>query len=356
MKRLVYLILVLSVGNVFGQVPLKGLSSYFLFNQNANDFIGDNDGEVYGALSVSDRFGKDSSAFLFDGIDDYIRIDNPGFSNDSVGTFSAWIKFNSLNGIQYVASVGDEDSQNQYLSLIRFDPDSSKLSIYNGDPLQVNWIFASTVMDTNSFYHVVLTSNSEKWDMYVNNKKENLTIRTGQNKGEWFRDINSIDNFIIGGLFIRPPHSTAYFNGIIDDVRIYSRVLDSTEISELYYESIFCKEVVYDTIKVYDSISVTDTLIIDFVLSNDSELTNTLIKVFPNPTKDKITLVFDNDDLKNKYTVNIVSSIGNEIYNELIDSSEIEIDLSKFGKNGLYILNIINSNNQIVETKKIILN
>ena len=52
-----------------------GLVAYYPFNGNANDESGNrNDGIVHGATLTTDRNGNAASAYVFDGVDDYIRI------------------------------------------------------------------------------------------------------------------------------------------------------------------------------------------------------------------------------------------------------------------------------------------
>ena len=52
----------------------SGLVAYYPFNGNADDSIGSNHGYVAGPLQTTDRFGIPGRAYLFDGLDDYIRI------------------------------------------------------------------------------------------------------------------------------------------------------------------------------------------------------------------------------------------------------------------------------------------
>lgn len=361
MKRIILIaIVIVHAEHSFCQAPLKGLRSYYPFSGNANDFMGENNGTVQSVQLVSDRFGNDESAYLFDGVDDHIRIDNPDFATDSEGTFSAWIKFNSLEGIQYVAGVGDEDSQNNYISLVRFDPDSMKLSIYNGDPVQTNWLFGSTLIETDKYYHVVMTSNSTEWQLIVNNKKEVLVPRAGQNRGEWFNAISGMDNFIIGGLSIQQPHLPANFNGIIDDVRVYGRVLDSAEIANLYYENKCYESVtdtvtVYESITVYDTVTVTDTLVIDFSYLNVPEIVSSKVKVFPNPTQRIIKISIQNYEQLTDYSVRISNASGSNIFERTINEPELEVDMYSLGGVGLYFIEIIDSDSHVVDTKKIVL-
>ena len=68
-------------------VPSNGLVGWWPFNGNANDESGlGNNGISSGSTLTSDRFANSNSAYLFDGVNDYIRItDN---SNYSFGTGS----------------------------------------------------------------------------------------------------------------------------------------------------------------------------------------------------------------------------------------------------------------------------
>ena len=52
-----------------------GLFMYYPLNGNANDESGRGfHGEILGATLGEDRFGNANSAFLFDGVDDYIEL------------------------------------------------------------------------------------------------------------------------------------------------------------------------------------------------------------------------------------------------------------------------------------------
>ncbi|PIR91704.1 hypothetical protein COU03_00900, partial [bacterium (Candidatus Gribaldobacteria) CG10_big_fil_rev_8_21_14_0_10_41_12] len=58
---------------------------------------------------------------------------------------------------------------------------------------------------------------------------EILTVSTGSNTGDWFYDTLNRDNLTIG-VSKRNSGLVCLFNGLIDDVRIYNRVLSATEI------------------------------------------------------------------------------------------------------------------------------
>src|SRR5215475_7065552 len=67
-----------------GQVNLsQGLLAYYPFNGNANDASGNNNHgtPMNGVQLTTDRFGNANSAYLFDGVDDYITIPNSASLN-----------------------------------------------------------------------------------------------------------------------------------------------------------------------------------------------------------------------------------------------------------------------------------
>jgi hypothetical protein len=82
---------------------------------------------------------------------------------------------------------------------------------------------------------------------------------------------------------------------------------------------------------------------------------NSTIKVFPNPTDDFITIDLGNNQFKDKLRLNVYSSDGQLVYETSIKEQSLTIDLSNFGKSGLYLINILNQQNKILESRKLIL-
>lgn len=124
-------------------------------------------------------------------------------------------------------------------------------------------------------------------------------------------------------------------------------------------ETIYDTIPVYDTtyVTVYDSIAVTDTLIIDVELTDITPPNNiNTIKVYPNPAKDKIFIhTGDKYSEMTGYTIKIINTLGNIVFESEVTQQLFEIDVSAFGQTGLYFIQIIDYNNQILEVRKIIL-
>jgi hypothetical protein len=113
-----------------------------------------------------------------------------------------------------------------------------------------------------------------------------------------------------------------------------------------------CITSIFDTIR----ISITDTLKINAKLTNVN-LPNeyNLFKVYPNPTSTHIYI--DNGDINriNGYSIKIINMLGQTIFIQLITQKLFYIDLSTLSGKGVYTLQIIDNNNKVIETKKIVL-
>lgn len=79
------------------------------------------------------------------------------------------------------------------------------------------------------------------------------------------------------------------------------------------------------------------------------------INVFPNPTNDKITI--DNGDLSkmNGYSVKIMNSLGQQIFQSTINQQQFNIDITTWGGIGVYFLQLIDNGGNIVDIRKILL-
>ena len=85
-------------------VPSNGLVGWWPFNGNANDESGNgNNGTVNGATLTTDRFGISNKAYNFDGIDDFIDLQNLTSNQDF--SYSLW--FNAAEIIDYLVPVNN---------------------------------------------------------------------------------------------------------------------------------------------------------------------------------------------------------------------------------------------------------
>lgn len=212
--------------NVYNSDLVLGLN----LNNNAN--VGENathtfdissshnNGTISGATwTTSGKYGK---ALSFDGTNDIINITaNSGLNITTAITISAWIKKNvddtqmgiankewCNNGIGWAL-----ESQNT--NKIRFATWASTASLYS----------TNTITGT-SWNHVVATYDNSTYKIYINGILDSSVASTGA------IGTNTCDLQI--GFSKLTGDTASYWNGDIDEFRVYKRALSPTEISYLY--------------------------------------------------------------------------------------------------------------------------
>lgn len=236
--RLITIILLLSLTSYQGTTLASlndGLIADYPFNGNANDESGNgNNGTVSGATLVPDRFGNTDHAYLFDGINDFIENKAPkGLPlGNSPRTISAWIKsFGETPGQKYQTIVGwgNPGTNNQVFAVER-GGGGSDYPIYDDKLFVLGWnndFAGKTTIEFNAWHHIAVTFDGSNLNVYLNGVNDGRTTKT------YNTQLNSY-GLRIG---VTPPNDGwhMYFNGNIDDVRIYNRALSETEIQELYH-------------------------------------------------------------------------------------------------------------------------
>jgi len=242
MKTSVLLTLLLALFSTAYSQTTNGLISSYLFeNGSLNDGTGTNHAtaSMSGVVSSDDRFGNEDGAKLFDGkTTSYINLGNSSTLKSSTGTISLWVRvdgissdgfghtlnpiFTSKNGCTVnwwrwpAVSLWVNMDKSQYLGWGRpndcSDPHFPAPS--NEAPAFGNW------------QHLVLSYNDTEVRFYVDGQLNVVSPKV-------FPTVFSADDdFVLGNT--QYPTSQRGFQGSIDDVLIYNRVLNDAEVLELY--------------------------------------------------------------------------------------------------------------------------
>jgi hypothetical protein len=219
--------------------------AYYPFNGNANDESGNGfDGTVSGATLVADRFGSPASAFSFDGVDDYIDVGSSNVFNFTNNlTISAWIKIRDISEANPIFSRADVDQWVQTLGYYFFiaedywGPGPGRLVFSFGNPTWA-WgrYYADPPVPIGSWVHVAVTFNGSP-TFFINGEQVTRTHEYGS-PGP-INGITDISSYIGVTSHLNNPIYWPDFKsmrGCIDDLRIFNRVLSSTEIQYLYLE------------------------------------------------------------------------------------------------------------------------
>ncbi len=212
--------------NWTGNVDLSnGLVAYYPFDGDASDQSGNgNNGTTNGGCSwVTGKVGQSCS---FDGTG-YINIPNSSTlqipSNQM--TISTWINISGVpNGNVPIICKSDNPDIPQYTLNFHGPKNHVAFGVRTSTGLlQANFDY---VFNYNEWYFVAITWDGSVVTLYINNNivlSKNLaaTMLADNNPLEIGRDV---------------PGATEYFQGMLDNLRIYDRALNGQEISALYNE------------------------------------------------------------------------------------------------------------------------
>lgn len=168
----------------------------------------------------------------YDGSTGYLLNSTPDWrSGDSQGTIMAWIKRNAVGANHVILASNDEASANwRFISYVSSGNALVMSTRLNGAAFDS--VTGDTAIAADKWYHIAITS---AWALYVNGEPEALTPGGAGNTGDWLADVLNRDNITFG---VEKFSSLAsYFNGSIDDVKVYDEELAADWIKAYYEQS-----------------------------------------------------------------------------------------------------------------------
>ena len=216
--------------------PNDGLVGYWNFDGNnmnwsastaeAVDASGQgNNGNVTNFGQEAVRPGVVGQALKFDNTNDVISMGASGLTGDITATWSAWIKTNSTvsNDYQAIAIIGSTAALGAFGPFLNIGGVGVLSAEYAGGN---NCATAAGVITPGQWYHVVATKTAGAINttttIYVNGAAVTCTGSA------------STPNVAAGGTAIGSWPSLYFFDGLIDEVRLYNRALSAGEVKELY--------------------------------------------------------------------------------------------------------------------------
>jgi len=193
----------------------------------------DNDGTITGATWTSS--GIDDDALDYDGTDDVVTItNNPSLQIAGDLTLSFWIKPHDLGNAR--ENPLDKSYGGEFALTLENDPNKGRLRYYHGTSRSSGaYYWGWTALDNNTvkdniWQHIVITRNTSNDSMksyYNGNLMKETTYDTAAAK---LPSTSTYDVTVGNG------YTNVFFDGIIDEVKIYNRALDSNEVVALYDE------------------------------------------------------------------------------------------------------------------------
>ncbi|MEM6642270.1 MAG: cadherin domain-containing protein [Bacteroidota bacterium] len=216
----------------------EGLIAYYPFNGNADDESGNgNDGTVNGATLTLDRFGEVSSAYSFDGVNDFVLVkddESLSFNNQDEYSLGMWVladldQLDRSEIVNDIISKWSPNFNNGYSLVARYNnntsenPGSVSFARYGGIGCSGSGVSDSSE-NGGKFIFYLSTYKDDVLRLYVNGIliDERDIIQCGS--------VVNTSPLLMGS---RNEIGELAFKGLIDDVRIYNRALSFTEIQEL---------------------------------------------------------------------------------------------------------------------------
>jgi hypothetical protein len=301
----------------------------------------------------------------FDGINDYVSIPATSINNLSAGTIEAWVYLNGLDNQTICAKQSNSENSYAVLSIGGGSAPNGKVFYQSKNGSS---IVSNGTLTTGQWYHLAVTFTNTQANLYVNGVLDNtvnadfsipndITV-TATSIGAWLGD---------GG--------GQYFNGKIDEFRVWNAaltLLDITNTKDCELQASQTNVVAYYKCNQgnnnYNNVGVTSLIdetsngyngtLTNFALSgitsnwaSGSPITtgnicavlntssfdvNLDFKLYPNPTKDIVTIElsqFSNTKLE-VYDIN-----GRVLLNQNLNTTSNQINIQSFPV-GIYLFKI----------------
>jgi len=185
------------------------------FNGDLSDAVGAADAVFNGGTPAFGP-GKAAQALVFDGADDYADVMQ---GNVDAYTISAWVNPARLGAASIIARTSASGPTTHWSHQLRITADNLfQHYLWDGS---ARTVLGTTVVEVDTWYHVAITAvNSGDVRLYVNGQEEGAADTVGS---MWAGG----DRYAIGS---NSGNAMGWFEGLIDDVRIYDQVLPQEEI------------------------------------------------------------------------------------------------------------------------------
>ena len=198
-----------------------GLVGYWKMDEGIGTTTADssdnNIGTLLGAGWSNGKFGIGTS---FDGSSSYINCGtSPSLNLQSSFTLDAWVNQTNSTGYQTIINHGSQGASGEYWLYLS----NGKVSLEVGNGTSHDFRENLSTAIGTGWNHIIVTFNNGLVYAFVNG------IQTASVSLNISNTLGGTQSLSIG----KYP-SNYYFNGLIDEVRIYNRTLSPTEVTQLY--------------------------------------------------------------------------------------------------------------------------
>ena len=218
----------------------RGLVAYYPFNGNTKDVSGNGKhGLNDGAQLTPDRFGQSGQAYFFNG-SSKIRIPHHDDFNVYPITISAWFrttdpnpghligKYNNATWNGWGLAVTDNGAGVAGTGFYLVSRNDALISGYDDYPI----FQTETGVNDGRWHQLVLVVDGESGKVFLNGQLQDTQVWRGtpaRSQSSWDLYIGYYLNTVIPN-----EGSWVYYDGDIDDIRVFGRALTTQEVAQLY--------------------------------------------------------------------------------------------------------------------------
>ena len=198
--------------------PASGLVGAWSFDEASGTTVADasgsgNNGVIAGATRTA---GRNGGGLTFDGINDWVTVNDSSSLDLTTGvTLEAWVRPNNVNNWQTVV-IKEQPGQLVYALYSSIHTRRPSAHIYTSGDMGLE---GASALPTLTWSHLAMTWDGLTLRMYVNGTQ----VSSGALAGTL---VTSASPLRIGGTGVW----SEWFNGVLDDVRVYNRALTPAQI------------------------------------------------------------------------------------------------------------------------------
>ena len=322
-------------------VPSNGLVGYWTFNGNANDVSGNGyNGVVNGASLSNDRFGISNNAYQFTSNPQNITITNLHQNNILNYSVAGWFQFQQQNGGGTIIAGHVPLSSPSGLRFSMGGPNRFQWQVEDGWNTNgiVNNNLNAVNYNDNSWHSFAVTFssnpgliNASAFKVYTDGiLMPSVTFQDhwppGSGFSMGFNVYAPVDNGTLPVVIGNHNGFAEFFNGILDDIGIWNRALTQAEITGLHT-----------------------------ALGTEQTPANNQITIYPNPAKEQITIDCGTINNASGWSYKIINTLGQEVLKGEISNQQNVVSLNTLNGTGVYLVKIYDASNNLLNTKKIVL-
>lgn len=233
-KTILFILMIVSIGIFVLAWPsyLNDYNlAYFRLNEVAGTNARDSVNGIYNATNINsvaiNQLGKIGTSYKFDGVNDYLNLTKPTFAciPDKNCTIAMWINTTKNSDSLYYAGNGSSAVHPFVYLYTESGTGRLQFQTRNSDNA-IQLFYTTSNVSTGTWNHVAVVMNVSSVLLYVNGLMVNQSVST-----QTLLNNNNANIEIIGGF---APEVADVFDGLIDEIGIWNRSLNDSEIQKLY--------------------------------------------------------------------------------------------------------------------------